>query len=110
KETIKEFRNGEFSVLAATSIGEEGLDIPSVDAVIFYEPIPSEIRNIQRKGRTARLSFGNIVILVAKGTKDEAYLLISRLKERRMEEVVRKIKEELEVKRATAMPSGQTTL
>ena len=48
---IAAFRDKEFSVLVATSIGEEGLDIPAVDAVIFYEPIANEIRNIQRKGR-----------------------------------------------------------
>ena len=40
-----------FHVLAATSVTEEGLDIPNVDLVIFYEPVVSEIRFIQRKGR-----------------------------------------------------------
>ena len=39
--TISRFREGEFSVLVATSVGEEGLDIPSTDVVIFYEPVPS---------------------------------------------------------------------
>ena len=45
---LESFRNGEFDVLVATSIAEEGLDIPEVDLVVFYEPIPSEIRYIQR--------------------------------------------------------------
>ena len=49
---LESFRNGEFDVLVATSIAEEGLDIPEVDLVVFYEPIPSEIRYIQRRGRT----------------------------------------------------------
>ncbi|MFZ0893431.1 MAG: helicase-related protein [Candidatus Nitrosopolaris sp.] len=40
---LESFRNGEFDVLVATSIAEEGLDIPEVDLVVFYEPIPSEI-------------------------------------------------------------------
>ena len=35
---LDEFRNGGANVLA-TSIGEEGLDIPSADLVIFYEPV-----------------------------------------------------------------------
>jgi hypothetical protein len=38
-------------VLIATSIAEEGLDISEVDLVIFYEPVPSEIRYIQHRIR-----------------------------------------------------------
>ena len=60
---LDSFRNGEFDVLVATSIAEEGLDIPEVDLVIFYEPIPSEIRYIQRRGRTGRKSAGTVMIL-----------------------------------------------
>ena len=48
------------SSLVATSIAEEGLDIPEVDLVVFYEPIPSEIRYIQRRGRTGRKTAGNV--------------------------------------------------
>jgi len=94
--TIKDFRDNKFRVLVATSIGEEGLDIPGVDAVIFYEPIPNEIRNIQRKGRAGRMKMGSVVILVAQGTKDETYLFISRLKEKRMRDTVIKIKERMD--------------
>ena len=54
KEIIEKFRLGEFNVLVATSVAEEGLDIPEVDMVILFEPVPSEIRTIQRRGRTAR--------------------------------------------------------
>ena len=45
---VESFRNGEFDVLVATSIAEEGLDIPEVDLVVFDEPIPSEIRYIPK--------------------------------------------------------------
>ena len=89
-------------MLVATSIGEEGLDIPAVDAVIFYEPIPSEIRNIQRKGRAGRMKFGQVIILVASRTKDETYLMISRLREKRMRDLVLKIKQRLEADAAGA--------
>jgi len=51
-EMIDRFKDGEFNVLVATSVAEEGLDIPSTDLVVFYEPVPSEIRMIQRRGRT----------------------------------------------------------
>jgi Fanconi anemia group M protein len=73
-QMLEAFRRGEFSVLVATSIAEEGLDIPEVDLVIFYEPIPSEIRYIQRRGRTGRRSSGSVIILAAKDTIDERHL------------------------------------
>ena len=50
-DAIRRFREGEYHVLVATSVGEEGLDIPSTDLVVFYEAVPSEVRSIQRKGR-----------------------------------------------------------
>jgi len=95
KSIIKEFSNRDINILCATSIGEEGLDIPEVNAVIFYEPVPSAIRAIQRAGRTARLMKGKLIILITRQTKDEAHFYISRAKERKMNNVIIKIKEEL---------------
>lgn len=83
-EVLDKFRAGEYNVLVATSVAEEGLDIPSTDLVLFYEPIPSEIRSIQRKGRTGRQHKGRVIILVTKGTRDEAYYWSSKNKEKRM--------------------------
>ncbi|MGB9577059.1 MAG: helicase-related protein, partial [Candidatus Norongarragalinales archaeon] len=61
---------------------EEGLDVPGVDLVVFYEPVPSEIRFIQRRGRTGRARAGRAVVLIAKGTKDEAFFWSARRKEK----------------------------
>jgi Fanconi anemia group M protein len=83
-EILEKFRAGEYNVLVATSVAEEGLDIPSTDLVLFYEPIPSEIRSIQRKGRTGRQHKGRVIVLVTKGTRDEAYYWSSKNKEKRM--------------------------
>ncbi len=83
-EIINKFKEGVFNVLIATSVAEEGLDIPATDLVLFYEPIPSAIRSIQRKGRTARKKVGKVIVLIAKGTRDEAYYWLSRSKEREM--------------------------
>jgi ERCC4-related helicase len=51
---IEDLRKGYVNTLCCTSIAVAGLDIPEVDLVVFYEPIPSEIRYIQRRGRTGR--------------------------------------------------------
>jgi Fanconi anemia group M protein len=83
-ETLSDFRNGVFKVLIATSVGEEGLDVPSTDLVIFYESVPSEIRSIQRKGRTGRSGSGSIIVLVTKGTSDETFTHVSRVREKSM--------------------------
>lgn len=88
EETIAEFRDDKFSVLISTSIGEEGLDIPKVDAVVFYEPIPSEIRSIQRRGRAARLKEGEVYILMTRGTRDEYYYWASVSRERKMKQIL----------------------
>jgi Fanconi anemia group M protein len=85
------FREGTFKVLIATSVGEEGLDVPSTDMVIFYEAVPSEIRLIQRKGRTGRHGTGRVVVLVTKGTSDEVYRHVSQAKESRMHKSMRQM-------------------
>ena len=83
-ETIEAFKNEDYNVLISTSVAEEGIDIPSVDYVILYEPVPSEIRMIQRKGRTGRKHEGEMFIMITKGTLDESYYWSSQRKERAM--------------------------
>ena len=95
RKLIDEFSQGKINVLCATCIAEEGLDIPEVNTVIFYEPIPSAIRTIQRTGRTARLSKGKLVMLITKKTRDEAFFYVSRSREKKMHTAISKIKEEL---------------
>lgn len=83
-EVLDEFREDRFNTICMTSVGEEGLDIPSVDLVIFYEPIPSAIRTIQRRGRTGRNVKGRVIILMTKNTRDEGYKWSAHHKEKRM--------------------------
>ena len=83
-EILKEFKQGIYNVLVSTNVGEEGLDIAECDMVIFYDVVASEIRLIQRKGRTARHREGKVVILYCKDTHDEIYLRIALSKLKRM--------------------------
>lgn len=86
KEIIKSFKKGEYDVLISTSVAEEGIDIPAVDLVILYEPVPSEVRMIQRIGRTGRKRTGHVKVLVTEQTRDEGYYWASVNKEKRMKE------------------------
>ncbi|MHB8604423.1 MAG: DEAD/DEAH box helicase [Thermoplasmatota archaeon] len=92
-ELVQRFKAGDVNTLVATSVAEEGLDIPQVDLVVFFEPVPSEIRSIQRRGRTGRTRAGRVVVLMAKGTQDEAYHWASRGKEKKMRKEIDALKQ-----------------
>ncbi len=83
-EIMQQFRDGVYNCLVATSVGEEGLDVSECDLVVFYDCVPSAIRNIQRRGRTGRKRSGKVVVLMTKGTRDEGYFWAARHKERHM--------------------------
>jgi len=85
---LNEFRRNNINILIATSVAEEGLDIPNVDAIIFYEPVPSEIRLIQRRGRTGRFCNGRCYILMTTGTIDVPFHIVSCRKENEMKYVL----------------------
>jgi ERCC4-related helicase len=87
---LDDFKAGTYNVLVATQIGEEGLDIVECDQVIFYDTVPSAVRFIQRRGRTGRRGPGKALILIAKGTRDEAYYWISQRREREMANAIRR--------------------
>jgi len=95
KVMLDEFRQNKFNILVATSIAEEGLDIPKVDLVIFYEPVPSAIRHIQRKGRTGRLEKGRIFILLSKDTRDVGIRWASHHKQKRMYKILNEMKNKI---------------
>jgi superfamily II DNA/RNA helicase len=84
-DIIKKFKEGEYNVLISTNVAEEGLDIAECDLVVFYDVVASEIRLIQRKGRTARHREGRVIILYCRDTNDEVYLRIALNRLKRMQ-------------------------
>jgi Fanconi anemia group M protein len=96
QKALTAFRSGEFEVLISTSVAEEGLDVPEVDLVLFFEPVPTAIRSIQRKGRTGRQTEGRVVVLLAEDTRDEAYFWISRRRQKKMESELRSLKQSVD--------------
>ena len=92
-EVLSRLRRGDINTIVATCVGEEGLDVANTDLVIFYEPVPSEIRSIQRRGRTGRSRPGRVVVLITAGTSDEPSLSSSTRKEEAMRRHLLKIKQ-----------------
>jgi ERCC4-related helicase len=106
REALEKLRNGETNILVATSIAEEGLDIPEVDHVVFYEPVPSEIRYIQRRGRTGRRVAGKVTILIAEDTIDEAFYWSSVSRAKKMKKIIGQLNRRLpEILREKMKPS-----
>jgi Fanconi anemia group M protein len=97
---LEQFNRGDFNVLVASSIGEEGLSIADVNAVIFYDSVASEIRKIQRRGRTGRTAPGKVVFLITKGTRDEAYYWAALHRERKMKGILYRMRKRLRKERS----------
>jgi Fanconi anemia group M protein len=109
--TLKAFREGVYNVLVATSVGEEGLDIPECGLVVFYEPAVSGIRYIQRKGRTGRKLPGKAVILVADKTVDEYYFREGYRRAKRMDKILQQASHKtVKIERKAPKPPPGTPL
>jgi len=88
---VEEFRRGNYQVLIATQIGEEGLDIAECNIVVFYDNVASAVRFVQRRGRTGRKSSGRMIILMVKGTSDEAYYWVVQRRLRAAKKYIQKL-------------------
>ncbi|MEM2143187.1 MAG: helicase-related protein [Candidatus Thorarchaeota archaeon] len=107
-EILDGFRRNEFNILVATQVGEEGLDIPECNLVVFYDCVPSVVPYIQRRGRTGRRAPGRVVILVSRGTHDEYYHWSVMRKLKQIPEALRKASQDPE-KMQTSLEEFETS-
>ena len=89
QEVVRKFRANLIDVLVATSIGEEGLDIGSVDLIVSFDALTSPVRMIQRFGRAGRKRSGKVICLVAEG-KEKDTLTAGTAKSQRVHNLLRK--------------------
>ncbi|MHA1375130.1 MAG: DEAD/DEAH box helicase [Promethearchaeota archaeon] len=101
---LQDFKEGTYNTLIGTSVAEEGLDIAECDMVVFYDVVPSAVRSIQRRGRTGRKKEGKVLILMAKGTRDEGYYWAEKRKEESMKRNLKKLKD------SDSLPKDQASL
>lgn len=87
KDVIRNFLNGEFNVLVATDIAQEGLDIPTCNYVIRYEFVSNEIGTVQSRGRSRALN-GQCILITESGSLNENKEIENRLKEESMNEIL----------------------
>ncbi|OTA59086.1 hypothetical protein K449DRAFT_353621 [Hypoxylon sp. EC38] len=52
--TMHQFRNGDLNCIFATSVGEEGIDIPDCNVIIRFDLCKTMIQHIQSRGRARR--------------------------------------------------------
>mmetsp|Transcript_138122 Transcript_138122/g.240134 ORF Transcript_138122/g.240134 Transcript_138122/m.240134 type:complete len:1001 (-) Transcript_138122:310-3312(-) len=89
QRVVSQFKEGVFNLLVATSVAEEGLDIPQCNLVIRYEAQFSVKSMIQSRGR-ARKQDSLFVLIVEKGVLEGRYREAVK-RERMMQDAVRRI-------------------
>ncbi|PVU98201.1 hypothetical protein BB561_000063 [Smittium simulii] len=70
---MERFRMGKTNILIATQIAEEGLDIPSCNIVVRFDPPPTLINFIQSRGRARDMNAQYIMMTVSEYQTHKEY-------------------------------------
>ncbi|XP_041370901.1 probable ATP-dependent RNA helicase DHX58 [Gigantopelta aegis] len=74
---ISKFKSGSIKLIVATSVAEEGLDIPECNIILKYNHVGNEISTIQTRGRS-RKAGGTSVLLGSSKIRQKEMLNIAR--------------------------------
>ena len=81
-QAIKSFQDEKYNLLVATSVAEEGLDVPACNLVIRFQHVSNEIAKVQTRGR-------------ARASDAEGFTILSSDSRKRYQEMVNEELEEV---------------
>jgi len=85
KSNIAAFASGEKNLLIATVVAEEGMDIPSANCVVSFDPMINSVSLVQRRGRARQA--------------DSAFVVLSEREDRTAAQLEQVEKQQLEIVR-----------
>ncbi|XP_005723472.1 interferon-induced helicase C domain-containing protein 1 [Pundamilia nyererei] len=91
KDVLKKFGNGQVNLLIATTVAEEGLDIPACNFVIRYGLVTNEIAMIQAQGR-GRAEDSSYTLVEVKNSGVAEKECVNEYRKNMMNKAIQKIK------------------
>jgi hypothetical protein len=80
---LKAFGEGSCNLLIATSVAEEGVDVPEANCVIYFDPIDTSVSYVQGRGR-ARQADSSFVMMKERADRPAALLAQMEMEQHRV--------------------------